>query len=277
MAPLKRFLALFCLLALSAIACSVTVDLGTQQLFGQANVPTMVAQTLQALAQAALSATPTSPPLPTATATPVNTPAPPTLSVSVATDCYAGPGSNYGFVITIRPGTTVTVVGKDTADNYWIIDTPGHPGTLCWLSGQYAKVSGDTGNLSSPATPAVSTYTLSEPRRLRASCRSASFSAPPVVAPGGPPGVSPFPAPPAPWWDDELHATVVIQWANTDPDQTGVRVYRNGWRIATLGRNATSYTDTFDHEWEDDVTYGVQAFNNTAVSSVVTIDVGHCK
>ena len=260
MTSVRRFLVLFCILALAILACSVTIDLGTgpsrtptQQLSDQDKVGTMVAQDLQALTQEALSATPVN------TATPTNTPLPPTLSVSVATNCYAGPSTSYGFVITIRPGITATVVGKDPADNYWIIDAPGYPGTICWLSGQYASISGDTSNLAAPATPAASIYTLSEPRNLRVSCSSEDFS--------GTPG---------PWWHDASEWTVLFRWTNTDPDQTGVRVYRNGWRVATLGARAGSYTDSFFNRHRHDVTYGVQAFNSTRVSSIVTIEVRHC-
>jgi hypothetical protein len=266
-APFRRYLSLICMLTLAILACSVTVDLGTsavstpaRHLSAQDNVSTMVAQTLQAYTQAALSATPANTPVPSSTPTPTNTAIPPTLSVSVATNCYAGPRTNYGFVITVRPGTIVTVVGKDTADNYWIIDVPGYPGTICWLSGQYASVSGDTASLLAPATPEVSNYTLSEPRNLRVSCWSESDS-----------------GTPDPWWHHESETTVNFRWTNTDPDQSGVRVYRNGWRVATLGAHASSYTDTLFHDWRHGVTYGVQAFDGTQVSSIVTIDLRRCR
>lgn len=266
--PAKRQLAVFCILALGMLACSVTFDLGTQpastqtsQLSGLEQVSTMVAQTLQAFTQEALSATPTNTPMPTATATTAKTSVPPTLSVSVATNCYAGPSTNYGFVITIYPGISVIVVGKDTADNYWIIDVPNYPGTICWLSGQYASVAGDTSNLSVPVTPAISIYTLSEPRSLHVSCSSQALSSTPEPE----------------WWENASQWTVVFRWTNTDNDQTGLRVYRNGRLIVTLRERATSYTDTFIHSARHrDVTYGVQAFNNSEVSSIVTIEVGHC-
>lgn len=260
MAPLRQSLALLCVLALVMLACSVTVDLGswpfgasTQQLPLQDRVSTAVAQTMQAL-----SATAANTPLPTATTTPTNTPMPASLSVSVATNCYAGPRTNYGFVTTIRPGTTVTVVGKDVADNYWIIDVPGYPGTVCWLSGQYAMVTGDTGSLPAPATPVASIYTLSEPKNLRLSCTSETHS-------GGS------------WEHDDSEWTVVFRWTNTEPNQAGVRVYRNGYRIATLGGHASSYTDTTSHHRHHELTYGVQAYTNTAVSSIVSINVGRCR
>jgi hypothetical protein len=152
----NKLLALFCSGSLVLAACSVTADLGTsssgnssQQDAHVNQVSTTVAQTLGALTQTALFAIPSSTPTPTATATAM----PSTLSVSLATDCYTGPNTRFGFVTIIRPGTVVNVVGKDTADNYWIIGVPGYPGSTCWLSGQYASVTGDVGALSSPATP----------------------------------------------------------------------------------------------------------------------------
>jgi hypothetical protein len=166
MTAVKKLLVLFCTLALVTVACGFNVDLGSlspsstpkNQPASMDPVSTMVAQTLQALTQDAPTNTPT--PTLDATATPNNTPDPPTLSVSLATDCYAGPSTNYGFVSIIRPGTIVTIIGKDTIDNYWIIDVPGYPGTTCWLSGQYASVSGDTSDLPAPATPQPPSYTL---------------------------------------------------------------------------------------------------------------------
>jgi len=165
---LNKLLALFCIGAIAMVACSVNVDLGaspsstpTQQDPDVNQVPTMIAQTMQALTQTALFAASATTSTPTATAIVSGTPMPSTLSVSVATNCYTGPNTNYGTVIIIYPGTTVTVVGKDTADNYWIIDVPGYPGTTCWLSGRYASVNGDVSSLPAPATPPLPSITYS--------------------------------------------------------------------------------------------------------------------
>jgi hypothetical protein len=269
MRSVKKFLALFFIIALAMLACSVTVDLGTQPstvptrpLSGLEQVSTMVAQTLQAFTQEALTATTANTPLPTVTATPRNTPVPPTLTVSADTNCYAGPSTGFGFVITLHPGTIAVVIGKDTANNYWIIDVPNYPGTTCWLSGQYATLTGDTSYLAGQPTPAIVPYTLSEPRALHVSCHQ-----------------TPVAYPPPSWWHSSSAWTVVFSWKNTDNDQTGIRVYRNGWRIAMLGGRATSYTDTFIRRgwhWDEDITYGVQAFTSDAISSIVTITVYHC-
>jgi len=197
------------------------------------------------------------------TATPAEESEPPMLSVSAATNCYIGPNTNYGFVITIYPGETVTVVGRDAGDTFWIIDVPGYPGSICWLSGQYASVTGDIADLPAPVTPLASNYTLSEPRNLRISCSSETNSSNPHQSPG----------------DEEDDLTVYLHWTNTEPDQTGVRIYRDGWLIDTLRAGATSYTDSFTRRhrhYRDDLTYGVQAFNYNAVSSIVTIEVRGC-
>ena len=272
MAPPKKILAFFGLLGLVMLACSVTVDLGTQpystptrQLSSQDQLSTMVAQTLQAFTQAALSATPTNTPVPIATGTATNIPVPPTLSVSVATDCYAGPRTNYGLVFTLRPGTVVTVSGKDVADNYWIVDVPNYPDTVCWLSGQYASIGGDTSHLAEPATPVPSIYNLSEPTNLNISCSKQAISPTPTPEPG--------------WWQGDFQLTVYLRWRNTEGDQIGVRIYRNGRRIATLNGYATSYTDVFfPFGWHwDDITYGVQAFNSSEVSNIVTIEANNCR
>ncbi len=257
-----RFLTLLAILALLILACGVSVDFGTQQPSALDQVSTMVASTLQVRTLEALAAAPSATPSPTITPTATNTLLPATLSVSSATDCYAGPSNQYGFVITVRPGTVVTVMGKDTPDNYWIIEVPGYPGTVCWLSGQYAAVSGDTSSLPAPATPLPSRYTLDEPRGLRASCSSWTEPEDLTDPAGG---------------HEDSQLTVVLRWGNMEPNQTGVRVYRNGYRIATLGPHASSFTDTiWHHDRHRDLTYGVQAFNNTAVSSIVTVDVHHC-
>jgi len=287
MMAVKKLLVLFCILALTTLACGINVDLGTsssstptQQVTGMDQVSTMVAQTLQALTQTALAATPANTPTPNVTPTPTNTPVSPTLSVSVATNCYAGPSTSYGFVITIYPGTTVTVVGKDTGDNYWIIDVPGYPGTLCWLSGQYASVNGDTSDLPAPATTTI-LYGLSEPTDLRVSCNRQWQNG------GGTSPLPPLPWPPhsTPWPPHGGHGggggwwgkwTVALHWKNTDSTQTGVLVYRNGDEIASLGGGANSYTDK-GGQWDGDITYGVQAVNSSAVSSIATVDTGNCR
>lgn len=289
MNTLKRGLIVFMALVAGLALCGATLDLRSVQFAGSGN-PQTIAQTLQALQEQELTATATFPllpsPVPTDTAVPPptstssptptatetstpsptdtptvrNTPAPPTLSVSAATNCYAGPSNKYGLVYTMRPGIVAIAVGVDLPDSNWIIAVPGYPGTVCWLSSQYAQVTGDVGSLPSPATPLASNYTLSEPKNLRASCSSVPY----IVD------------------DDDAHGasawTVVVRWVNTEPNQTGVRLFRNSRQIATLSARATSYTDYFIHyNRYSGATYRVQAFSASAVSSMVSVHMNSCR
>jgi hypothetical protein len=288
MNALKRFLGPFCILVSTIAVCGAAVDLRPVQGVSP-DGPRTISETLQVLVEESLtpalpsplfptatltiapsptptltsSSTPapteTSTPAPTDTATATSTPAPPTLSVSAATNCRTGPGNNYGIVYTMRPGIIAVVVGQDIPDSYWIVAVPGYPGTVCWLWSQYALVTGDTSNLPSPATPLASNYTLSEPKNLRASCSSVPYSVNDD--------------------DDDASAwTVVFRWVNTEPNQTGVRVFRNSRQIATLGSRASSCTDYFIHyDRHSGATYRVQAFNASAVSSIVSIHMNSCR
>lgn len=282
----RRLAAIFTILASALAVCGATLDLRSMQL-RESVAPRTISQTLQALQELALTSTSTLPmivivtptytatgepaatssPIPTATGSPAptetatftSTPAPPTLSVSAATNCYAGPSTKYGLVYTLHPGIVALVLGMDLPDSYWIIAVPGYPATVCWLSSQFALVSGDTTGLPSPATPLPSIYTLDEPKNLSASCTA------------GPSAVN----------DDDDGAstwTVVFRWVNTEPNATGVRVFRNSRQIARLGPRASSYTDRFTHyDDHSGVTYRVQAFNASAVSSIVSIHMNSCR
>ncbi len=154
---------------------------------------------------------------------------------------------------TLRPGIVALVVGMDLADSTWIIAVPGYPGTVCWLSSQYALVTGDTSTLPSPATPIASNYTLSEPKNLSISCSSVPYS------------------------DDASTWYVALHWTNTDPNQTGVRIYRLGRVITTLGGRARSFTNSFIHyDFHSGIRYGVQAVSGSAVSSIVWVHINSC-
>lgn len=97
----------------------------------------------------------TSQPTQASTSAPALTPTPstPTVTVSAATNCRTGPDQSYSLVLTFQPGATAQVVGKYSASNYWIINTP--TGGTCWLWGQYATVQGNISTLAEIAPPAL--------------------------------------------------------------------------------------------------------------------------
>jgi len=90
--------------------------------------------------------------LPAVTIRPVN----PLISVSVATNCRSGPGRAYDYIGALLVGKTAEVMARDPAGNYWLIRNPEDGGSLCWIWGQYATLSGDISVLpvfTPPPTP----------------------------------------------------------------------------------------------------------------------------
>ncbi|HET6846082.1 MAG TPA: hypothetical protein VFH29_04565, partial [Anaerolineales bacterium] len=78
--------------------------------------------------------------------------------------------------------------------------------------------------------------------------------------------------------DDASAWTVDLHWTNTDPNQTGVVLYRFDRRIATLSPYARSYTDYFiHHDNYHGAQYGVQAVGVNAVSAIVWTYMNSCR
>src|SRR5258708_27289419 len=75
------------------------------------------------------------------------------VRVTASTNCRTGPSTAYDLVLKMNPGQTVPLVGKDTQDNYWIINNPS--GGTCWLWGQYAAVGGKTAALPEFPDPPI--------------------------------------------------------------------------------------------------------------------------
>ncbi len=66
---------------------------------------------------------------------------PPTLSVTIATNCRRGPSADYDILLAFFPGQIAAIVGKYTPTNYWVIQTAN--GYTCWLWGENAITTGD--------------------------------------------------------------------------------------------------------------------------------------
>lgn len=83
------------------------------------------------------------------------TPTPVTLQVKVDTNCRTGPGKAYEILTILRIGKTAEVIGRNTAETYWVIKNPTNAGH-CWVWGYYATLTGPTASLpiwDPPATP----------------------------------------------------------------------------------------------------------------------------
>ncbi len=78
-----------------------------------------------------------------------------TVTVSTATNCRKGPGQDFEIIISMQPGLAARVTGRNTPNDYWIIEVPGSNGDTCWLWGRHAEVTGDTSALPEIAAPAA--------------------------------------------------------------------------------------------------------------------------
>ena len=145
-------------------------------------VGTSAALTVMAIVQSTQDAAVTIPPAALQTPSPTFTPGPPTgtatgtltptliltptptiplISVSVPTNCRAGPGKVYEFAGALLVGETAEVFARDPTGNYWYIRNPDSGTKFCWVWGQYATLVGNTAALPVYTPPPTPTATLS--------------------------------------------------------------------------------------------------------------------
>lgn len=89
-------------------------------------------------------------------------PAGPTISSSVNTNCREGPSPDYKVLGYLLSNQTSEVHGRDSSKNWWYIINPEKPNNFCWVWKETTTVTGDTSNLPiitpppPPAPPEVS-------------------------------------------------------------------------------------------------------------------------
>jgi hypothetical protein len=127
-----------------AIETSVAQTLAAQQ----AAAPQQPAQTEPPAPQATEAPVQiqTEPPAPQATEPPVQTGSP-SISVSLDTNCRAGPSVEYEKLGYLLPGQTAVVLGRSDSGDWWYIENPRKPGENCWLWGEYATLQGDVAGI----------------------------------------------------------------------------------------------------------------------------------
>ncbi len=233
MKPSTQIAATIAILFLAA--CNLPLAQPTPGLTVNQQAGTLVASTLQAVPSATeLAVTPFASP-----ALPSTTPAT-KLTVLIHSDnsaCRSGPGADFQVIATLAAGTNADMVGKDSADSYWIVvDPTSH--NLCWIQMQDATPSGDTTSL-----PEMTPQAVSNPK-----------------APAGPGYVV---------WSFECsgsQVTVNLSWPDNADNESGYHVYRDGAQIADLPPNSTSYTDTTSDTSGTVIVYGVAAYNDVGSS-----------
>ena len=212
---------------------------------------------------AIVAAPPKSSPVPdilqiaTLTASPIAatpTDQPPSAIFLQTGNCRSGPGGIYNVVTSYPQGTQVTLEGRNSDSTWWwvlMLEVGGH----CFASGSVLDLKGSTDSLPIIAAPPTPT-----------SAPSPTVSVQPPAAPNKVAISSRV--------CDSKSYSVVVGWNDTATNESGYRVYRDGNLIATLGANATGYTDA--PPYGGPYTYGVEAFNAAGASSRPTVVESGC-
>lgn len=235
-------LAAFGFLAFVLAACNIGIQAPSSSTVNDA-AATIVAQTLQAATESAAKGVIANTPAPFASpAPPTLIPSEPVLTINNPTNCRSGPGTSFQLITAFNPGTKLNILGKDTADNYWLVQLPQSQDT-CWASGDYATASGNFASL------------------------------PDVTPTAG--AASGVPARPGSlfykWVGPCSGLTTTLDWADNADNETGYHVYRDNTVIADLPANSSNYTDVTSVPIGATVTYSVEAYNSFGASAQRTI------
>jgi uncharacterized protein YgiM (DUF1202 family) len=76
----------------------------------------------------------------------------PVVSVSINTNCRSGPNIVYDYQGALLVGERTIVIGKHPEKAWLLVKNPDKEGN-CWITSQYATVSGDISNLPVPELP----------------------------------------------------------------------------------------------------------------------------
>jgi len=263
----KRMLIAPSVLLIAALACNApATGAGSPSNTtdnGPASTITALAATIEAQGTAGANTDTPLAPTDTATVTQTPTPSVPMVSVSQTTNCRTGPGTVYDLLGSLVTGQSAQVVGKYSAMNYWIINTPGSSGT-CWLWGQYATVSGNTSGLPEmipPPTPTPAATATpaapADPSKFKSSVTC------------GPSGSFLF-------WNVQ----VVLTWVDNATNEDGYHLSRNGTLLVTLATDSITYTDNTSlaklyklGSPPPSISYSIDAFNSAGKSGSRSLSV----
>ncbi|MCC6298066.1 MAG: hypothetical protein IT314_02120 [Anaerolineales bacterium] len=137
------------LLWLASLACgqtavAPTIDPNAAQTAIVETIIAIEAQTTPSTQPTPTLEAPTATASPMFTVEPTGTPTVPTISVVVDTFCRLGPGKEYEKVGILLVGETTEIVGRDAFGQYWYVRNPDVGPEFCWMSGEYAIISGNT-------------------------------------------------------------------------------------------------------------------------------------
>ena len=238
MKPIKKPFIIVGILVFALAACNIGIKAPASS-DPLSAASTIVAMTLKAqglpTSSTSVVATPfASPAATTATAT-----TKPTLYINNNnTKCRGGPSLDDKVIASLNKGTTVDMIAKDTADGYWLVKYA-PTGDICWVQAQDATPAGSFAGL--PEVTPAATVNVSVPNRPG----SLFFS----------------------YQCDSSSTTTTLSWTDTSNNENGFHVYRLGNLIADLPANSTSYTDVANVSPGTQLTFSVEAYNDSGASA----------
>ncbi|HRQ31475.1 MAG TPA: hypothetical protein PLM89_00055 [Anaerolineales bacterium] len=175
------------------------------------------------------------------------TPSTPLLTLVQQVDCRAGPGQSYESLFIYPANTSLAILGRYDAENYWLVQSPESSRRQCWISGAYGQASGN----------------LAE--------------APNVTPPPPPAAQQPLHAPSSQSWNytcayngNGYNIVVALTWSDKSNNETGFRVLRNGGLIADLPANSTAYTDSATIYAGQTFVYRIETYNSAGTAGANT-------
>ncbi|MGM0375109.1 MAG: tail fiber domain-containing protein [Chloroflexota bacterium] len=150
-----KLLFVFLILLLSVLACNLPEERSpTPTVYLQETSSSPEEETNQAPGpDQSQAATDTPTPSLTPTITLTSTPKVPKASVSINTNCRAGPGKNYKKLGVVTVGEKTEIVGIGSTGHYYIVVNPDNPSGVCWLWDKYVTVHGNTSQLPQMTPP----------------------------------------------------------------------------------------------------------------------------
>jgi len=242
------------ILILAMLACSLPATATQPSLSVNDQAATMLAATLQALAQNGgdVPITATFSPVPQITGTtgPTVTITPtypgPMLTLREQTNCRAGPGQSYDILFTYVKGAKRQIIGHYPQENYWLVKAPESATGECWLWGEYADISGSYWVVASVTPPPTATMSLPK-------------------------------APSVKWEFNCDYAAVQMEvaftWTDNAANETGYRVIRNDQPIIELPADTTAYKDLYAYTAGEKVNYQIEVYNITGFTRSAVISI----
>jgi hypothetical protein len=169
--------------------------------------------------------------------------------------CWLGPGAQYEVVSSVYEGEEVDLLGIGAIDGWLVINNPRY-NVPCWVAEERVEVDPqlDWTNLVVFPVPILPTATSPVPQ---------------PSTPAAPKGLTSTTICASPIYN------VNLSWKDKSNNESGFRVYRDGVLIATLGPNASQFTDTNPTN-SSGHNYTVKAYNSVGESGAAAVSSAGC-